>query len=160
MTNPEDFLGADSFQTEKLERFESSTVELVLKQLGASPGFVRGKSKESGDGLTCDWFNMQEYIMPTLYTTRFFNFNFQDLFLRPSRHEITKAVCELPAFKSRNPFVSVFKVYDVGRMIATNCVPVLATYIHIPVDHRVFYVCHFTGFFTELFGTPLERESL
>lgn len=158
MTNPEDFLAGSSPENEKLERFESSTIEKVLKQLGAEPGYIREKNRQYGMGLTCEWFNLQQFIMPTLYTSRFFNFNFTDLFLRPSKHDITHAVLELKEHHTPDPYVLVFKVYDIGRMIATNCIPKNKTYMHIPCTTHPFYVCRFDEFFTDQFGTPIERE--
>jgi hypothetical protein len=134
---------------ERQENFEASTIKLVLAQIGFSSKQIKVIEREQN--LTADWFNEQNYIDMHVLPQRVFRFNLDLLLYEPKRtHELVVTIQELwPALTSTGQdWAWVFKVYGVGRMVATN-IDLAQTHLHCTVlPSHMFNLAPFSGFFT------------
>lgn len=146
-----DELGRFSAASEesKLEKFEQSTLALILLQLGAPRAVVKRLQAEREMEFNCDWFNSLDLVPATVYTNRFFRFNMNELFEKPAKSPITQEVAKL----QDDSFILVFKAYEFGRLVATNAKVADYTHLHIATPGvRKFNILYFNNFFTNHFG--------
>lgn len=137
---------------EKLEAFEQSTIAMVCRQLGAKPGWVKHTQRDLGPEFGSDWFNELNAIDPAVYTTRVLRFNFEQLYTKPTKHPITEAYKEV---EDSDPFYLCFKVYGLGRMIATALDVGNRTHLCIRAGATSFNVTPFAGYFSDVYGERL-----
>jgi hypothetical protein len=147
-----------SSEDDKLERFEQSTIALVLKQLGADAGIIKRYQRDLELEFNCSWFNSLALVEPEVATTRFFRFNMNELFEKPHKSPVVEEYLKRIAGTS-SPYILVFKAYDYGRMVITNLKLPKTTHIHVVAGGTSGNVALFNGFFTTLFGQSAEELS-
>lgn len=161
MTDPEDMLGELSrfsakSEEDKQERFEQSTVALVLRQLGAPPGLVKRKQAELELEFNCEWFNEMEIIAPMIATCRVFRFNMNELFENPGKSPVIQEFFERKPPEGHDPFIMIFQAYEYGRMLATNMTCPQLTHLHIVTKTGKANIVKFKDFFSSVFGNAAE----
>jgi hypothetical protein len=112
-------------QDEKLSVFEESTIAEILKILGMPAIQIKRLKQEFGERFGCDWFNDQDYILPTVITDRCFNFNFEQLFKEPLKCPVLKVYEDVLTELDGRDICFVFKSYGLGRLVFSNYIPAL-----------------------------------
>lgn len=153
-----------SSDDDKIVYFEQSTLALVLKQLGAGAGRVKAWQLDLGPRFGFDWFNEQFFIDPFVSATRVFKFNFEELFLKSgANHPVTKEwlrTIDHPSLGDGVTTCMIFRVYQWGRMVATDLTPQSGdedhTYLHVKHPTNPFNIMPFSKFFANHFGSVIE----
>lgn len=150
---------SSSSEEERQFAFEQSTLTLVLKQLGAPDGYVKGVRREKEEGYTFDWFNNEFGLDAYVTARRCFRFSLENIFRRPSKSPVLQMYKDVIADSedwTGQHLVLVFKAYELGRLVLTTMPLDDRTYVHVDTGGIYFNVTTFAGFFSEHFGTPLE----
>lgn len=154
-------LGA-SLEEEKVEAFEQSTLSLVLKQLGATPKYIRKLQAELGPAYNFAWFNEQQFISPLLSADRCFSFNFEEIFTKPGKSPVVKMVeADMQILDPEDDSTGmciIFKCYKLGRLIATNIRLAEYTHIHVAVRDIRLNIVPFSRFFGDRYGQDIIQE--
>lgn len=137
---------------EKIENFERSTIQLVLRQLGKSPKEVKELADSLGPSFDWDWFNSEIDLSVQVVSTRYFKFNMIEFFTRPTKHPVVADFYTRSAVDK--PLCVVFKAHDYGRMIITNMKLPDYTHIHVVVGGKPCNIVQFNDFFSNHFKDP------
>jgi hypothetical protein len=140
--------------TERDERFEVSTLKLVLQKLGKEKAEINALYAQLEGGFDWNWFNSEDLAGPTFGSARDFKFNFEALFKKPTiKHEIVKAVYDFRAELGSEviDYVFIFNVHEIGRVCATNLEEEF-THIHVHTPEITFNVVKFNDLMEYLNG--------
>lgn len=138
--------------TERDERFEVSTLKLVLQKLGKEKAEINSLQAQLEGGFDWSWFNSEELVNPTFGSARDFKFNFEALFKKPTiKHEIVKAVKDF-CDEVQDEYVFIFNVHEVGRVCATNLDIEDLTHIHVVTEQITFNLVKFNDLMEHLNG--------
>ena len=109
-------LFAPKSDEDKQDDFARSTMKLIARQMGRSPGDI-------SPGADWHWFNAN-YVADGIWvgSLRVFRFDVVDLLFRPTKHPVIAALEE---FRKEIPegyddFILIFQVYEWGRMFISN----------------------------------------
>ncbi len=117
MTNDLDDLFGVSTDNDKKDAFDESTVSAILKLWGANTAYIKSLKRDNDGNFGSQWFNDQSYIDPILYTTRFFNFDLNDVFVKPHKSPVIQEALGLEKVSKGKEFVMVFKSHKLGRLV-------------------------------------------
>lgn len=138
--------------TERDERFEVSTLKLVLQKLGKEKAEINSLYAQLEGGFDWAWFNAEDLVNPTFGSGRDYKFNFEALFKKPTiKHEIVKAVKDFLG-EVQAEYVFIFNVHEVGRVCATNLDIGELTHIHVVTPEITFNVVKFNDLMEHLNG--------
>ena len=160
MDDTDDFLSSFSAASddEKRDSFAVSTLSLVLGQLGASAADIRGFKNELGAEFGFDWFNSRGFISPHLASDRCFSFNLQlgAVFgIRRTHPVVLMYERALAEIATDTKFCLIFKCFELGRLIATDCDVNESTHVRIKMPDFSFNIVPFKGFFSARYSTVL-----
>lgn len=114
---------------DKKESFERSTLKLVLRNLGASAGRIKGWECELGPAFDWNWFNGQGWMHCQLVSDRIFSYDLIGLLTETVRMKdpvVANYYQHVRETWDRNQFVRfavIFKCYERGRYAACSWEP-------------------------------------
>lgn len=150
-----------SAEDDKLLSFEASTLALVLRRSGMTAMEVKSLRREKGESFSFDWFNEEGFLEFEVHSTRFFRFNFPELFFTPTKSPVFKHLQEFSEQMGQRHFALIFRVYDAGRVVASNFKPFdVEDGVCLSIGggaYDPFYITTFDGFFS-YYGSIMEER--
>lgn len=133
MSELDDLVQGVRLDESKDDRFEVSTLKLLLGWLGMPRREVLRLAQEHGEAFTWEWFNAEGWIDPQVGSGKDFRFGFEEFFTKPKKHPVVQACLD---FQEANvppgdPWIFIFNVYGVGRLAATNLPLEGATFVQV-----------------------------
>jgi hypothetical protein len=157
MTEPGDLVdlfGKESDE-DKEERFEESTLKMLLQQLGATPAQVRKWRYE--EPFNVDWFNDLGVMNSRLYMKFFRRVSMVELIETPSKSELVQFwINNVQPGVDPGSAAPAFLIYDTahfkGRKVCTNVALPDRGHIHVAYRTLKLNITPFSAFFAERYG--------